>query len=276
MTRYKGLLTIGILLLIASSSLYVIYSSIQTVGSSQHQSLSSLLAASEGANVRKLEGTELQEAITQLQALPEWASAESFLSAKGFVDPSNFDAFEALVAGYVINILRARTEVSANMGKGMAEIILTMDNTGMISAWILVTNLPPETDSFFDVFFEIDVQQEARSIPVTVWSNGMPVFYVTFYHLIGGVWVPYHYLWNDAENHPNWYYSYYYWWWWYYDWYGIEWVPWYDWFFGWYYHQRFYYWSTWFPIGEPIYVMALFLPILLVLGRWERIRQSVE
>ena len=138
----KRLLTIAILLLISTSSLYVIYSSIQAGESSRHQTLSSLLAVGEGTKVRRLEGAEGDQVIAQLQALPEWASATSFLSAKDVViDPTNVEAFEAVVEGHVLSILRARSGVSQHMGTGMGEIIIIMDNTGMISAWILVTNL---------------------------------------------------------------------------------------------------------------------------------------
>jgi hypothetical protein len=85
-------------------------------------------------------------------------------------------------------------------------------------------------------------------IPVYVWSNGMPVYYVTIWRWMGpGWWVPWHYWWYDSHNHPNWYYSYYNWWWWYYRWWGYTWRPWYNWYYTWWYWRYFYYWSTWFP-----------------------------
>ena len=255
MAMYKRLVTVAVLLMISTSSLYVIYSSIQDGEPSRHQALGSLLAVGEETQVRRLEGTEGSQVMSQIQALPEWASALDFLSAKEIlIDPASAEVYEAMVSGYVLSILRAGSQYSPHMSTGMGEIIIVMDDAGMIFAWILVTNLPPlKADSFFDVFYEVDLPPtESASVPVTTWSNGLPVFYVSFYHFIGGMWVPYHYWWNEAENHPNWYYSYYNWWWWYYQWHGYYWIPWFDWFFSWYYRERFYYWSTWFPVGEPL------------------------
>lgn len=85
-------------------------------------------------------------------------------------------------------------------------------------------------------------------IPVYVWSNGMPVYYVTVWRWFGpGWWVPYHYWWYNSHNHPNWYYSCYNYWWWYYRWYGHPWYKWYNWYYTWWYWRYFYYWSTYFP-----------------------------
>lgn len=267
MRNHKGLLTIVTLLAIVMSSLYLIYSSIQNEASPRHERLGSLLEIGEGVNVVELDGPGRLHVIDFFQNTSEWSMAESFLFDKGFeMDGSFLFAYQANFGEYIISILRAKTEVSSNMSVG--EILLATEDSGNISAWIMVTNLPPDTLSGMD--------PEANSIPVMTYANGMPVFYVSFYHLIQDTWVPYHYWWHNSHDHPNWYYSHYDYWWWYYEWYGIEWVPWYDWFFGWYYHQRFFYWSTWFPIGEPSLVIAIFLPILLVLGRLVRIRQDVR
>ncbi len=250
MKSHKGLLTVGTILAATLVSLYAIYSSMESDTSSRHEGLESLLQSGEQAVVRELEGTEREAVIGKMRGMPEWASGESFLRTKGFeIDPSHLQAYQAIVSGYVVNITRSRTKVSANMSIG--ELVLAADGSGKTSAWILVSNLPPETVS--------GMEPEAKSVPVTTWANGMPVFYVSLYHLVLGRWIPYHYWWHDSHDHPNWYYGCYDYWWWYYRWYGIEWIPWYDWFFSWYYNKRFYYWSTWFPIAEPLVFIILLL-----------------
>ncbi len=193
----------------------------------------------------------------RLMNTPEWGMAESFLANKEYVvDGAYPQTYQAQVNGEVLNIIRGSSIISPDAST--AEIVLVENAAGNISAWIMVTNLPPHVDDGID--------QTARTIPVAAWSNGKPVFYVHFYHLIRGAWVPFYYWWHEPSNHPNWYYSVYNYWWWYYDWYDIDWWWWYDWFFAWYYGVRFYYWSTWFPIGEPIAALLFTIPFLL-LGR---------
>jgi hypothetical protein len=278
--RHKGLLTIGILVLVASSSLYVIYSSMQAgeAGGPTHSGLESLLDAGQGVNVRDLEGEERDNVTDALQGLPEWTAVLGFLGDKGFeIDPSTMEIQETLVMGFTVHILRIRT---ARLPTGVeAEVVLASDCCFNTAVWVTESNLP--SDSFFDVFYEVELPTSSE-VPVTVWSNGLPVFYITVYHWIGGIWMPYHYWWHEyhywwheSENHPNWYYSYYYWWWWYYDWWGYYWIPWFDWFFGWYYYGRFYYWSTYFPIGEPFMGLLFLLPVLPAYEKLRRRRREV-
>ena len=252
MRKNKGLLTVGILVVLVTSSLYAIYSSLGSEAGPRHEGLGSLLKAGEGAHVAELTGEGVQHVIDALQNTTEWEEALAFLYAKGFqIDPSYLNAYQINMGGYVLSVIRGYTWPSPN--GTMAEAIVVLDDDGRISAWIMLTNLP--TTGIMDT--------QANEIPVMVFSNGMPVFFVTFYHYIGDTWMPYHYWWHSAHNHPNWYYSVYRYWWQYYRWWGIDWPFWYDGFFGWYYNLRFYYWSTWFPIGEASGVIAA---LVLALG----------
>jgi len=252
MRKNKGLLTLGITIVLVTSSLYAIYSSIGGDGGPRHAGLGSLLDSSAGANVAELTGPGAKQVIDVLQYSQEWGEAVSFLSSKGFqLDAANIHAYQIKIGGYVLSVLRQYTSPSENMS--IAEVVLVRDDDGRNSAWILVTNLPLSSLGEYG----------AGEIPVFTFSNGMPVFFVTFYHLVEGEWIPYNYWWHSAHNHPNWYYSVYRFWWQYYDWHYIDWPFWYDGFLGWYYDLRFCYWSTYFPIGEA---SGALLALWLVLG----------
>jgi hypothetical protein len=245
MRKNKGLLTIGIFLVLVTASLYVIYSSMDSSSGPRHRGLGSLLDAGAGANVAELSGEGAKQVIDVLQYTPQWTGAIEFLLTKGFhFDPTYMYVYQVNMGGYVLSILRSYSVPSAN--GTIAEIIMVRDDDGRDSIWIMVTNLPTA----------ISWGSTAAEIPVFTFSNGMPVFFVTFYHLVGDVWIPYHYWWHSAQNHPNWYYSVYKYWWHYYDWYLIDWPFWYDGFFAWYYNIRFYYWSTYFPMSEAAGIMA--------------------
>ncbi len=264
MRKRKASLLAGIAIAISLASLYAIYSALE--GDSRHEGLGSLLEAGEDAEVAQLEGAGAQMVSDYLHATAEYKMAVDFLTAKGMdLDQSQEIAYQANVGGENLSILRALTAVSAN--GTMAEVILILDQENAVSAWIMSTNLPPETS--------VGADPKANYIPVYVWSNGMPVFYVYFHHLIGGRWVPYHYLWHDSHDHPNWYYSHYNYWWWYYGWYDIDWPHWHDWFFSWYYNTRLCYWSTWFPIGEPCgTLLAILLSIAIPSLAWAKVSRS--
>jgi hypothetical protein len=263
--RRKGILSIGVIMAVLLSSLYAIYSSVGAGG--RHEGLGSLLASAQDAKGgESLDPLASEMIIEVLTNTNEWGLAEAFLKDKGFViDPTGLRAYQYKLDSEVLSVLRGSSGVSAN--GSTAEIVLVMDSSDRISSWIMVSNLPQETVQ--------GGQSTTSTIPVLAWSNGMPVFYVYFYHLIGGVWVPYHYWWHDSHNHPNWYYSLYNYWWWYYDWYGHEWWPWYDWFFAWYYNVRFCYWSTYFPVSEASPLLGL-ASIASLLWPWLILRRRRE
>ncbi len=248
--RHRGVLITAALLAVVLSGLYAIYSSMSGGDSDRYTGLGELLESGEGATVSTMEWSEANQFAEWMRGTAEWASAEELLASKGFdTEGLQTECYRIEYSGLTVNLSRATTATSEN--GSLAEVVLAVDDSGIISAWILVTNLPPETASGMD--------PSSKNIPVYAFSNGMPVFFVNLYHLVDGVWGSSRYWWHDSHDHPNWYYSQYDYWWWYYEWHDIPWVPWYDWFFSWYYGQRFYYWSTWFPIDESSAALGLAL-----------------
>lgn len=201
-------------------------------------SLGELIAPQESVILREMDPAELDTFYGSVIGHPAFAEAEEFFQQKGLPpwDPASHEAVVATVDGTTVQIWSQETH-PANGTYGV--FVFAKDEEGSHQIWRMVTNIGQKSIEGGD--------PTISDIPVYVWSNGMPVYYVSIWHWIGGYWYPYHYWWHNSHNHPNWYYSYYNHWWWRHYWYGYAWAPWYDWCYAWFYWRYFNYWSTYFP-----------------------------
>ncbi len=239
--------------------LYAIYSSIASPFSEGRDGLGELLEAGGDGKVSLLNGSEASGVMELLRGTGEWNMALEYLMSKGFdVDSLYVECYRVQHIDMIINL--SRSILTEKENGSIAEFVIASDQAGMVSAWIIITNIPLKKVN--------GGKTPSNRIPVQTFSNGMPVFYVNFYHLVNGKWLSSNYWWHNSHDHPNWYYSQYEYWHTYYKWHDIPWISWYDWFFSWYYGNRFNYWSTWFPIQEPTTeVIGLVLFISLIFAQ---------
>jgi hypothetical protein len=168
---------------------------------------------------------------------PAWLEAQDMFAQKGLLpDWGTAQGFVATVDGVPVQIFTIET--TAQDGT-YGVYVFAKDDKGTEQVWKMLTNIGTKS--------VVGADPLISDLPVYVWSNGMPVYYVYVWHYFNFRWYPYYYLWHDSHNHPNWYYSYYNYWWWWHRWYDYPWAPWFNWFYAWWYWRYFYYWSTWFP-----------------------------
>lgn len=202
-------------------------------------SLGELIDPQESVSMRDMEASELDNFLASVEGHPAFFEAVTF-----FMEEKNFPGWDlesqqgqiAVVDDQTVSIWSSETNpVNGTYGV----FIFARDEDGNHQIWRMVTNIGQKSIEGGD--------PPVCDLPVYVWSNGMPVYFVSVWHWIGGRWFPYNYWWHDSHNHPNWYYSYYNHWWWRHYWYGYEWAPWYNWYYAWFYWRYFNYWSTYFP-----------------------------
>jgi len=207
------------------------------------ETLGELLDVKNNVAIKPMGPADTDAYVGQVIPSEPWRDAEMALTKKGLLlDMATFEAFVAQVDDTTVSVVSAETH-AVNGTYGV--IIYARDAQGNVAAWYMITNIGQKS--------VVGADPTISTIPVYVWSNGMPVYFVSIWHWMGpGWWVPYHYWWHDSHNHPNWYYSYYNYWWWYHYWYDYpvyihyKWFPWYNWYYAWFYWRYFYYWSTYF------------------------------
>ncbi|MEJ2211541.1 MAG: hypothetical protein P8129_21245 [Anaerolineae bacterium] len=111
----------------------------------------------------------------------------------------------------------------------------------------LVAMVADDGSSFFQAHLtNLDPALAQLSAP-PIEVNGMPYYYITTLHIVGGRIIYWRYWRSLVHHHPNWFYAYYLHYWDYYL-YGLyDWPWWYHWAYGWYYWRFWNYWSAWFP-----------------------------
>ncbi len=202
--------------------------------------LGSLLNPTDKVSIREFPDPVLyNDFVGSVHQHPAFLDAQDLFLSKGMEwDYASEEAFQAHMDmdGVVVDVYTIETfPYEGSYGV----FTLARDNQGYHHISKMLTNIGRKA-----VIGDDPIVSE---IPVYVYANGMPVYYVYVWHWIGGWWYPYYYWWHDSHNHPNWYYSYYNYWWWRYYWYDYYWVPWFNWYYCWWYWRYFYYWSTWFP-----------------------------
>jgi hypothetical protein len=239
--RHTRLLAALLCLALGAAAVYVSYDSVRSADpggtAPRVETLGELLDPQNDVSIREMEPALQDLYVGDVMQHPAFLDTEAFFLAKDLVwDWGSTEALEVHIDGSMITVFSVET-FPCNGTYGV--YVFARDEQGGHLIWRMVTNIGQKSVEGGD--------PTISDIPVYVWSNGMPVYYVYVWQWFGGIWHPYHYWWHNSHNHPNWYYSYYNYWWWRYCWYDYYWAPWYNWFYTWYYWRFFYYWSTWFP-----------------------------
>jgi hypothetical protein len=178
-----------------------------------------------------------------LMARPEYLALQAEMVGKGF-------SFDPTVVQDTAIVMRIT--VSPEVGVPFVIDAMTVveqlhDGTVDLSGAITAMQPVDASEGFYQAH-HTNLDPHLAEVPdPPIYYNGMPYFYITTLHWIGGRIIYWNYWWFDSGHHPNWYYAHYYWYWHYYGWYGWAWPYWYWWGYGWYYWRYWYYWSTWFP-----------------------------
>jgi len=191
-----------------------------------------------------LEEPERQLVLDKLLARPETVALMGEMAAKGFV-------FDPATADVMLIEITTDTDPVEVEAMTMSTILEDVANDLLLSG-ALTAMLPTDGSEGFFQAHHTNLDPHLADLPdPVIYVNGMPYFYITTLHWIGGPIdgriIYWNYWWFDSGHHPNWYYAHYYWYWHYYGWYGYAWPYWYWWGYGWYYWHYWYYWSTWFP-----------------------------